>query len=691
MKMRRRIIAIVLVAAAAGSLIVASCKRREARAPKVVVLGFDGMDPRRCERMMDDGKLPSLARMRAVGGYRHLGTSIPPQSPVAWSNFITGAGPGVHGIFDFIHRDPERQYSPKYSAAETLPGDEGWDIGDHKIPLTFWPFSQNPTQTLLTRHGTPFWSYLDATGIPVGIYDIPSNYPPSRSEHGHLCCLSGMGVPDLLGTAGTYQYFSSDTLVPIDADGGRRRTIFFKEGVATIGLVGPMNAALKNPVPSEVKVQIRRQESEPAIRIDWQGRTVVLREGEWSDWCKLDFGLDMPSFLRNGHVSGICRFFLQQVRPDFRLYVTPINIDPSDPGEQRVSEPPNFVTDISKDLGLFYTSGFQEDHKARTNGVFDDEQYLDQVRYVLGERKNLFEHALRNYRDGLIFFYFSSTDLQAHLFWWDGDEPHPVRTPEQSRRYDKVIDDLYMDMDRVVGEVQSRVGDEATILVMSDHGFCNFRRQFNLNTWLRDNGYIQPPNCRNIQNPGRGRPIDWSRTKAYGLGLNGLYLNLKGRERDGIVEPSQRDALIEEISRKLLDVRDPANGQPVIARVYRADDVYAGPHAADGPDLIVGYHRGYRASWGTTLGDMPDEVIADNDSAWSADHCIAAEEVPGVLFSNRPIARESPLLVDVAPTILGLYGMETPSSMSGRSVFISENSASVESRKRRIARAENQN
>ena len=112
---------------------------------KVIVLGIDGLDPRLCERMIGEGQLPALARMRKVGGYRRLGTSIPPQSPVAWANFITGADPGVHGIFDFIHRDPAKQYYPYYAAAETVTSMEGWDVGEYRIPLTFWPFEHTPT------------------------------------------------------------------------------------------------------------------------------------------------------------------------------------------------------------------------------------------------------------------------------------------------------------------------------------------------------------------------------------------------------------------------------------------------------------------------------------------------------------------------------------------------------------------
>lgn len=671
MTARRRVIMAAGASVLGLCLVVTSCASR-GRGRKVVVIGFDGMDPRRCERLMNDGRMPNLARMRDSGGYKPLGTSIPPQSPVAWSNFITGAGPGVHGIFDFIHRDPKEQYSPKYSAAETIKGDPGWEINKHELPLTFWPFSHAPTQTRLTRHGNPFWDHLDARGISTTIYDIPSNYPPSKSEHGHMCCLSGMGVPDLMGGYGTYQYFASDTMRPVDEEGGRRRAIFFKNGVAAISIAGPENSMLKQPVRTEVKVEVRRHETKPEVRLDWQGQTLLLKEGEWSDWCKLDFELEMAEFLPNAHVSGICRFYVQQVRPEFKMYVTPINIDPEEPGEQRVSEPPDFVTEISEELGLFYTAGFQEDHKARSNKVFNDEEYLSQARYVLKERRELLNYALERYDDGLLFFYFSSTDLQAHIFWWEGDDRHPVRPPDEARRYNMVIDDLYAEMDGIIGDVQSRIGD-ATLLVLSDHGFANFRRQFNLNTWLRDNGYIEPPTCRGLLNPGRGRAVDWSRTKAYGLGLNGLYLNLKGRERDGIVDPANREALLTEISGKLLAVRDPQNNQSVISQVYRADQVYTGLHAAEAPDLVIGYHRDYRASWSTTLGDMPDEIITKNDSAWSADHCMAAEEVPGVLFSNRPIASSSPSLIDVAPSILALFSVEAPPQMTGQNIFATRN------------------
>jgi predicted AlkP superfamily phosphohydrolase/phosphomutase len=255
------------------------------------------------------------------------------------------------------------------------------------------------------------------------------------------------------------------------------------------------------------------------------------------------------------------------------------------------------------------------------------------------------------------------------MFWWEGDEPHPVRSPESARRFNRVIEDLYLEADKVVGCVLDRYGSKATILVMSDHGFCNFRRQFNVNTWLRDQGYLGPGDCKSLLNPASGCLVDWGKTRAYGIGLNGLYVNLRGRERDGIVEPAEREALLDEICEKLLAVRDPLDGQPVIAEVYRSDKVYTGPYTATGPDLIIGYHRGYRASWATTLGDLEAEAITKNDSAWSADHCIAADQVPGVIFSNRPIVHDAPSLIDLAPTILEQFAVPVPVTMKGKSLF----------------------
>ena len=629
--------------------------------PKVIVIGFDGMDPFLTEQMMDAGDLPVLAGLRSKDGYRRLATSNPPQSPVAWANFINGAGPGTHGIFDFIHRDPARQCAPFYAAAETVEGDGFLDFGEHRIQLNFWPFNHSPTQTLLRREGTPFWNYLDDAGIRSVFYDLPANYPPSKSTHGHHCCLSGMGTPDLLGTYGTYQHFAEDGPVRTkDEPGGKRSMLFFEDESAPAKLVGPMDSFLIEQVPITIDFQVHRDLDAKAAVIELQDHKILLKEGQWSPWLQVDFPLSMPG--PDKHLAGTCRFFLQEIAPNFRLYVTPINVDPSDPAAP-ITEPEDFSKEIASKLGLFYTTGFQEDHKALSNQVFNDAEFAAQAQIVLDERLNLLDYALEHYDDGLLFFYFSSTDLQSHMFWWNTDEDHPYRSKEQARKYFNHMKDIYRVADRVTGQVIEKYGSEASIMIMSDHGFGNFIRQFNLNTWLRENGYLYPADATSIMSD-----VDWKQTRAFGLGINGLYLNLKGREKYGIVDPQEKDKLLDELIEKLEAVRD-INGKIVIKKARRSDETYKGSHTALAPDLIIGYKRGYRAAWTACLGDLDDEVFSDNDSAWSADHCGDSSEFPGVLFSNQPITKPDPALIDLAPTILSRFGLKKPTSMTGENIF----------------------
>jgi predicted AlkP superfamily phosphohydrolase/phosphomutase len=631
---------------------------------KVIVIGIDGMDPGLGAAMMKQGLLPNLAKMSAAGGFSSLGTSIPPQSPVAWASFINGAGPGSHGIFDFIHRRPHEPCAPFFSAAETLPGEGYWEIGDHRLPLDFWPFNHQPPKTVLRRQGTPFWDYLDATGIPSTFYDLPSNYPPSPSTHGNHRCLSGMGTPDMLGTYGTYQYFSEDSPQEgRDEGGGTRTRLVFEGDSATARLTGPEESLLKTPRPTTIEFAVHRDAAANAVVLEVQGAKILLKPGQWSRWVRLDFSLSTPRLVPTRHVHGICRFFLQEVAPNFRLYVTPINIDPSAPAVQ-VSEPPGFVTDISKQQGLFYTTGFQEDHKARSNGVFTDDEFLRQATMVLDQRLALLDYALENYDDGLLFFYFSSSDLQSHIFWWNSDGPHPTRSAADAQKYFGHLKRLYQRLDAVVGDLYDRYGARATMFVISDHGFANFGRQFNLNSWLRDFGFLNPRECTSIL-----QDADWSRTRAYGLGINGLYLNLKGRERDGLVEPGDaQERLTKQLIARLQAVRD-QNGERVIRRVYRASEVYSGSATELAPDLILGYAPGYRASWDTCLGKLSPDVLMNNDSAWSADHCADALAVPGMICCNRMIRAPQPALVDLAPSILSEFGLPTPDSMSGKSLL----------------------
>jgi predicted AlkP superfamily phosphohydrolase/phosphomutase len=659
---------------------------------KVIVIGIDGMDPRLTDLLMNtkDEKgrplLPNLAKLREQGGFSALGTSIPPQSPVAWANFINGDGPGSHGIFDFIQRDPQESYDsrnfPINSIAGVVPEEGHWDVGEHRLHLDFWPFNHKPPVVRLQRQGVPFWDYLDAAGVPTTFYDLPSNYPPSPSHHGHHRCICGMGTPDILGEYPTYQHFAEDCPPEgIEEQGCRRERLTFDNETATVSIVGPQNSFLQSPEAVKIEIQVHRDQDADAAVIEVKGQKILLKAGQWSRWVKVQFEFGLPWFLPNEKAGAICRFYLQRVSPPFRLYVSPLNMDPAAPA-QKISEPASFITDVSKRLGSFYTTGFQEEYLARKQNVFDDDEYFKQANMVLEERLALFDYAVNNYDDGLLFFYFSSSDLQSHMFWWDCELDEqanfcPSRLdPSLVKTNTARVKALYRRLDQVIGTLMDRFGSRATIFVMSDHGFANWGRQFNLNTWLRESGYLAQ--CSSIRAP----DVDWSITKAYGLGINGLYLNLKGRERDGVVEPGREaEALLTELQEQLEKVRDvDANGDmtiPVIRKVYRASEIYSGSATALAPDLIVGYSRGYRASWETCQGDLvfspPEEerqsFLSWNKEAWSADHCADALEVPGILFCSRPFQARTPSLIDVAPSILAEFGLATPTSMTGKSIF----------------------
>jgi predicted AlkP superfamily phosphohydrolase/phosphomutase len=635
------------------------------RKQRVIIIGIDGMDPRLSEEMMDSGDLPNFNKMRTACGYRRLGTSVPPQSPVAWANFITGADPGIHGLFDFIHRNPANPAFPVFSMTETTAGTGFFKWNQYKLQFEFWPFNHQPPETLLKRQGRPFWDYLDAAGINSTFYALPSNYPPSPSMHGHHRCLSGMGTPDLLGTYGTYQFFTDTVSSETTPGGGRHVPVRFSGHTTcpVLRLIGPRNPFAVKSADTVVDFTVHKDPRAQAVVIDIQGRRIILKVGEWSDWIRLRFDMPLPKFVPDHSVHGICRLYLQEVSPHFKLYASPINIDPLRPGV-RLSEPETFITDVSRKKGLFATTGFQEDHKALSNGVFSDSEFAAQSAHVLDERLELLDYAMTDYDDGLLFFYFSSIDMQSHVFWWDSDKIHPARSPSLARDYFHHLKGVYKTLDAVVGDISARY-PEALLMVISDHGFCNFRRQFNLNNWLMQNRYIGPRRATHLM-----ADVDWAVTRAYGMGINGLYINLRGRERYGIVSPGrEKENLVNELIAKLMDVRD-TDGCPVIHQIHRADKIYTGPAAVGAPDLIIGYHREYRASWDTCLGGITPFIMADNDSAWAADHCADAALVPGVLFSNQPVRTIVPSLVDLAPTVLSAFGLPKPMEMTGKNIFI---------------------
>jgi predicted AlkP superfamily phosphohydrolase/phosphomutase len=599
--------------------------------------------------------MPNFAALAARGGFLPLQTSLPPQSPVAWANLITGMNPGSHGIFDFIHRDPAT-LTPYFSTSQVKPAKHNLRMGGWVIPLS-------EGEVLLLRHGKAFWQYLDERKIPLTVFRMPSNFPPVASRGKTF---AGMGTPDLLGGYGTFSFHTDDPIfTPGPVNGGVIYPVRVAGDHIEAQLHGPVNSLRKENPELTIPFTVDRDPLEPVARFSIQGQQFIFREHEWSPWIPLTFKF-IPGL---ESIRGICRFYLKQVRPQFELYVTPINIDPSNPALP-ISTPENYSRNLSRDLGYFYTQGIAEDTKALTSGLLSDDEYLEQAHIVFDEQRRLFQHDLAAFGTGLFFYYFSSLDLNGHMFWRTIDPKSPSYDPELAAKHGKVLEDYYREMDSILGEALRVADENTTVLVVSDHGFAPFRRSFNLNAWLVENGYV----VLRPRAPAQGRDIfrdaDWSRTRAYGLGLNGLYVNLRGREKNGVVNPgAETEALQKEIKERLLAVRDPIDQQPVITRVDRAAEAYSGPDVSQAPDLIVGYNRGYRVGWDSVLGGISTNMMDDNTQPWSGDHCIDFTKVPGVVLSNRKIRAEHPALTDIAPTILAEFGIARPDTMKGNSIF----------------------
>jgi predicted AlkP superfamily phosphohydrolase/phosphomutase len=621
---------------------------------RLIILGIDGMDPQLLQRFMRSGKMPNFSKLEAQGDFRALTTSIPPQSPVAWSNLITGMNAGGHGIFDFIHRDP-KTLSLYFSASKVEGPKHSIHVGNWAIPLGGGSAEQ-------LRLGVAFWQILDQHGIPNTIFRIPSNFPPVPAKGRTL---SGMGTPDLRGTYGTFSFYTDDPIASGLVEGGQVILVQVENSRVMASLIGPDNSFRKDHPAAMEPFSVAVDPLEGVAKFTVQDREFVLREGEWSDWIRVEFQL-IPFFV---NVRGICRFYLKQVHPRFQLYVSPIDIDPADPALP-ISTPSSYSRFLTDEVGEFHTQGIAEDTKALSDGMLDDKEYLQQARTVLAEHRRIFDKEFAEFNQGVFFFYFSSLDLNSHMFWRLMDPQHPEYDAMLADQNGSAIADFYQQIDQVLGEVLPRLDDRTTLLVLSDHGFAPYYRSFNLNTWLLNHGYIKLKSGAASDSSEPLANVDWTETRAYGLGLNGLYLNMRGRESNGVVDPeTQADSLMAELRAKLLSVQDPKSKQQVITRVDLAREAYQGPYARSGPDMLVGYNRGYRAGWQTILGSFPAEELEDNSNPWSGDHCMDYTLVPGVLLSNRKIAANAPALTDIAPTILAEFGITKAEGMIGQSVF----------------------
>jgi predicted AlkP superfamily phosphohydrolase/phosphomutase len=643
-------------------------KRRKPTGVKgVVILGLDGLDPDLTQRFMDQGRLPNLKRLAEDGCFYKLRTTCPAMSPVAWSTFATGVDPSRHNIFDFLNRD-KATYIPILSSSEIVAPSRRIKIGPYVIPLG------KPSIRLL-RKSVPFWNILGDCYVSCHVIRVPLTFPPEKCKNGVL--LSAMCVPDLRGTQGSFTYFTTRPEEETPT-GGRVVRVKTDGSVVRGAIPGPPDPVRPDAgemmLPFQVRVRLgaegrsaaksgrdlkrELQEADAVLEVD--GQKIPLWTKSYTPWVKIAFkaGLGM-------RVRGICRFSLLETGDHFGLYMTPINIDPEKP-VMPISQPGVFATYLAKLNGSFATLGLAEDTWALNEKVLDEEGFLKQVYLYHEEREKMFFNSLAKNKRGLTACVFDASDRIQHMFLRHFDGEDLPEEDERARLHKRAVEEMYSRMDELVGKTIEAMDKRSVLMVVSDHGFKVFKRGVNLNSWLFNNGYMAAEND-SIGEYFKG--VDWSRTSAYAFGLSGIYINKKGRERRGIVDKSEYASLKKELKEKLQGLVDEETGRVAILRVYDTAEIYNGPYVDNGPDLIIGYNEGYRASWDGAVGKGNAGVFEDNEKNWGGDHCMDPELVPGVFFSNRKITVSDPSLMDISTSTLSLFGVNAPEYMKGRALF----------------------
>ncbi len=682
---------VTLALAFALAVAAVSCGRSSGPAKypqKLVILGFDGMDPELTQRWMAEGKLPNMSRLASQGGVYRLGTSHSPESPTSWASFATGVQAGKHNIFDFLVRDPQT-YMP--------------DLGLVKKELPEFLFNYIPIKRpkiVSIRGGTSFWVTAGREGVRSNMLTVPDTFPPEDVEHGEL--LSGLPLPDIRGTIGTFYFFATDLSRYEEGNtemGGILKRLVFDGDTATAELTGPPNPIVKaqqrailakGSPPSEAdKATLADLATHEDIRlpltIHWTrgatratiglgDTTVILEQGQWSKWIPLDF---RANFLVRLH--GMAQVFLVKAGQDLQVYISPVNWRPDNPPVP-ISSPAGFSKDLYDRLGFYRTLGWAEATWPLNEDRIDEKAFMDDLYRAFDDRAQVILNRLDARQWDLLIGVTESTDRVQHMMWRFLDTTHPMYDAALARKYGDSIERVYRRADILVGEVLDRVEPGTVVMAMSDHGFHSFRKAVNLNTWLVQQGYLVLTGERTDQKTldnlflGSGQfweNVDWSRSRAYAMGLGQIFFNVKGREGKGIVDPGDEyRRLADELSTKLRELTDPETGAQVVSNVYKRDDIYTGEFVKNAPDLQVGMVDGYRVSWQTTLGGSPPGLVYLNERKWSGDHCgFDYKTIPGVLITNRKLTVDAPQIIDIAPTVLKYFNVRIPSDIDGKPIF----------------------
>jgi predicted AlkP superfamily phosphohydrolase/phosphomutase len=659
---------------------------REDVKQKLIVLGFDGMDARWTEKWMNEGKLPNLAKLRDQGCFRYMQSTIPPESPVSWSSILTGMNPGKTNIYDFLRRDYEYKILPSWAKVTPM-----------KFAFNYMPISKPKFENL--RDGDPMWVVSTRNGIKTTVFQAPISFPLEKTPGSKST--PGLGVPDIKGTQATYSFYVDDMEViskyaqsfakegrQTEFGGQIKEVIILPGDTINDYIYGPRNSITQQDIKVEFELTFDRKARNATITI--QDQTQTIEEGKWSDWFEVNFRTNNLISL-----DGIFMIYMMEIpgldkegtsTGNFKMYITPINFDPAKPPKVLdLSYPRTYSADLVKEIGTrYWTQGWAEDTMAFNDEIIDHKAFLEMTDMVETRREKIVWNELKKNDWNLFIGVFQATDRIQHMFMRLLDEEHPRYDPEEVKLFGDQVLKCYQRADEFVGRVMDEIVDEnTTFVVISDHGFAFFRRAVNLNRILMNNGYLVPlpefqknaENARNLEDFFEGDKsqffsyVDWTKTKAYALGLGQIYLNMEGREVQGIVKPGEEEARIKkEITDLLLSIRDPEYDNAVVFKnIYDGKEIYHGNHMDQAPDLCVGMASGYRISWQTCLGGAPTDELEFNDRRWGADHCaFDPSETPAIIFANKMIDNESPHLYDIAPSVYKFFDIPISEEVDGK-------------------------
>ena len=606
---------------------------------RCIVLGMDGLDHSLLTQLIKGGKLPNFARLAEKGSYTKLVTSNPAVSPVAWSNIATGTSPECHGIFDFLHRKP-KTYTPYLSLRKSHTGLLG-------------------TKYKTARNCDGFWKYTSDAGIPTSVIRWPVTFPAEK-VNGRF--LSGLGTPDVLGSEGQYTYYTTELFSENDPNPDVVNRVVWEDNSIWTFLRGPITnrneysklpLVLKKLSPDSVTIRL----ADAAI--------IEAHRRRWTPWIKVAFKVGLR------RIHGMVRFLLMETEPHLKLFISPVNMDPSNQAFP-ITWPAEFGRQLEKEIGPFHTLGMPEMVHPLSYNRYGFDEFLSQVGIIASQRTAMFSNELESFSDGLLAFVFDHTDRMQHAFWAMTDKMHPAYNEAEAKLYGNIIGDTYQQMDEIVGKAMQKIDDETALFVISDHGFGSFRRQVHLNRWLIKNGFMQLKGGNDKEGGGLYKDVDWQKTKAYALGFASVYINLTGREGCGIVKAGlEYEKLCKEIAVKLIEFVDHEKSSAVVHKVYSKNRSITASRLVNdnSPDLLLGLKPGYRFSWQTALGGAPTKLIEDNTSKWTGDHIFDPSFVPGILLSNLTINTNKPGGLDIAPTVLECFGMPKPEHMKGVSLL----------------------